>query len=110
MSPATYLFASGSVALRNDAKRTLDRIAQVIQSRYSSNEIRVAGHTDTDPSARASGRRTRRLSSERALAVEAYLASRGVDPSLMHVAAYGPAKAKGTKSASRRVEIIILGG
>lgn len=104
------LFASGSVVLRNDAKRTLDSIAQVINSRYSGNEVRVAGHTDSDPIKKSQWKSNERLSAERALSVQEYLASKGVAKNRMYIAGYGSAKSKGTKAASRRVEIVILGG
>jgi outer membrane protein OmpA-like peptidoglycan-associated protein len=104
------LFASGSVTLKNDAKATLDRIASALNSSFASNEIRIAGHTDSDPIRKSKWQSNERLSAERALAVEEYLASRGVSKDRMHIAGYGPAKSKGTKASSRRVEIVILGG
>ncbi len=104
------LFGSGSVTLKNDAKHTLDQIASTISSRYSSNEIQVAGYTDTDPIRKSKWGSNERLSAERALAVEEYLATKGIAKDRMYVAGYGPAKSKGTKASSRRVEIVILGG
>lgn len=104
------LFSSGSVTLKNDAKATLDRIASALNSQFSGNEVRIAGHTDSDPIRKSSWKTNERLSAERALAVEEYLSSRGVSKDRMHIAGYGPAKSKGTKAQSRRVEIIILGG
>lgn len=106
---ADVLFASGSATLRQDARQRLNQVAGVLNSRYAGNEIRVAGHSDSDPIRRSNWKTNERLSAERALAVEEYLAERGVDKDRMHVAAYGPSKPKGTKAASRRVEIIILG-
>ncbi len=102
------LFQSGKVSLRNNAKQTLDRIASVIQGRYSGNTIRIAGHTDSDPIKKSGWKTNERLSSERALAVEAYLESRGVPNDRMYSAAFGAAKPRGTKKDSRRVEIVIL--
>jgi len=103
------LFASGSVSLKNDSKRTLDQIATVIKSQYPGNEIQIAGHTDSDPIRKSQWKSNERLSAERALAVEAYLASRGLDMNQMYIAGYGPAKPRSSKKDSRRVEIIILG-
>ncbi len=104
------LFASGSVTLRNQAKSTLDQIAGVLNSRYGGNEIQIAGHTDNDPIRKSQWKTNERLSAERALAVEDYLASKGVSKDRMHIAGFGPARSKGSKDASRRVEIIVLGG
>ena len=103
------LFASGSVTLRADARQTLDRVAQVLNSRYSGNEIRIAGHTDSDPIRRSQWKTNERLSAERALAVQEYLATRGVGLNRTHIAGFGPSKPRGTKAQSRRVEIIVLG-
>ena len=102
------LFQSGKVDLRNDAKQRLDQIASVIQSRYPGNMIRIAGHTDNDPIKKSGWKTNERLSSERALAVEEYLGSRGVSKDRMYAAAFGAAQPKGTKQDSRRVEIVIL--
>lgn len=103
------LFDSGSVVLKNSSKQTLDRIASVLNRQYANNTIRVEGHTDSDPIRKSKWRNNEQLSSERALAVEEYLVQRGVDNKRMYSAAFGPAKPKGTKKDSRRVEIVILG-
>ncbi|MCA9294050.1 MAG: OmpA family protein [Phycisphaerales bacterium] len=102
------LFQSGKVDLRNDAKRTLDQIASVINSRYAGNTIRIAGHTDSDPIKKSGWKTNERLSSERALAVEEYLGSRGVNKDRMYAAAFGSSQPRSTKQESRRVEIVIL--
>ncbi len=104
------LFASGSVTLRNSSKATLDRVAGVLKSTYPGNTIRIAGHTDSDPIKKSQWKTNERLSAERALAVEEYLATKGLSKDGMYVAAFGPAEPKGSKSASRRVEIFVLGG
>ena len=106
------LFDPGSVVLKSSARKTLDRVASVIESRYSSNSIRVAGHTDSDPLKKTADKYkdNEELSAQRALAVERYLASKGVDRNRMYAAAYGPSQSKGSKKASRRVEIVILQG
>lgn len=102
------LFDSGSVTLKNDSRQRLNQIASVIQQRYSNNRIRIAGHTDTDPIRKSKWETNDRLSAERALAVQEYLASRGVAKSRTYAAAFGPSQPKGSKAQSRRVEIIIL--
>ena len=102
------LFASGQTTLRGDAKSTLDQIASVLQSRYPNNEIRIAGHTDSDPIKKSQWKSNERLSAERAMAVEDYLASRGLNKDRMYIAGYGSSQPRGDKKASRRVEIIVL--
>ena len=102
------LFASGTAELRDEADEELDRIARVIQQRYPTNEIRIAGHTDTDPIRRSGWDSNEQLAAARALAVEEYLSTRGVDKDRMYAASYGPSKSKSSKQESRRVEIVIL--
>mgnify|MGYP002402845710 CR=1 FL=1 len=104
------LFASGQTTLRNDAKRTLDQIASVLQSQYGNNQIRIAGHTDSDPIKKSQWKTNERLSAERAMAVEDYLSSRGLSKNNMYIAGYGSAQPRGDKQSSRRVEIIVLAG
>lgn len=102
------LFGSGQASLKSSSKSTLNEIARTILRNYSDNEIRIAGHTDTDPIRKSGWKTNERLAAERALAVEEYLESRGLDKDRMHIASYGPARPKGSKKDSRRVEIIIL--
>ena len=102
------LFDSGKVDLKSSAKKTLDDIASVLNNRYSGRMIRIAGHTDTDPIKKSKWGTNERLSAERALAVETYLAQRGVNGDRMYSAAFGPSQPKGSKSSSRRVEIVVL--
>lgn len=102
------LFDSGRVTLKAEGRRELDRIARLILAQYSNNTIRVEGHTDSDPIRKSQWKTNERLSAERALAVEEYLVARGVNPTRIYAAAMGSARPKGTKQASRRVEIVIL--
>lgn len=103
------LFDSGKVTLKNSAKQTLDRVAGVINSSYSGKTIRIEGHTDSDPIRKSQWKTNERLSAERALAVEEYLSSRGVDKNRMYIAGFADANPRANKAQSRRVEIVILG-
>jgi chemotaxis protein MotB len=102
------LFDSGKATLKGSAKSSLDQVAGVLNSRWSSHPIRVEGHTDADPIKKSKWKSNEHLSAERALAVETYLTSKGVDNSRMYSAAFGPDKPRGSKDQSRRVEIVIL--
>ncbi len=105
------LFDSGSATLKGSAKKTLDKVASVIKSRYSGNVIRVEGYTDSDPLVKTKEKwqNNERLSGERALAVEQYLGSKGISKSQIYYAGFGAARPKSSKKESRRVEIVILG-
>lgn len=102
------LFDSGSATLKTSAKSTLERIAQILNSQYASNAIRIEGHTDADPIKKSGWKTNERLSSERALAVEEFLVSKGVNNKRVYSAAFGPAIPRNSKNESRRVEIVIL--
>lgn len=102
------LFDSGKVTLKSTAKQTLDRVASVITSSYGSHTIRVEGHTDSDPIRKSQWKTNERLSAERALAVEEYLATKGVDKNRVYIAGFGDARPRGSKAQSRRVEIVLL--
>lgn len=103
------LFDPGSVVLKTSSRRTLDRVADVLNARYSGNRIRVEGHADSDPIRKSKWKDNEELSAQRALAVERYLAQRGVARTRMYSAAFGSDEPRGSKSRSRRVEIVILG-
>ncbi len=104
------LFSSGKATLRNSAKASLDQIIGVINRQYAGKRIRVEGHTDSDPIRKSGWKTNERLGAERAMAVEEYLVSKGVDNDRVYSATFGSSRPKGTKQDSRRVEIVILGG
>ncbi len=102
------LFDSGKATLKSDAKRTLERVAGVIKSRYDGSNIRVEGYSDSDPIKKSAWKTNERLSGERAMAVESFLVSKGVPNDSIYFAGFGPALSKATKKESRRVEIVII--
>lgn len=102
------LFDSGQATLKSTAKKSLDQIAGVINSRYPGKTIRVEGYTDSDPIKKSNWKTNERLSGERAMAVEQYLSSKGIAPDRIYFAGFGPAEPKATKKDSRRVEIVIV--
>lgn len=104
------LFDSGQASVKSGAKRTLDRVAELLSGQFSGHEVRIEGYTDTDPIKKSKWPSNEHLSFERAFAVEKYLVSKGVNGKRMYSAAFGPDKPKGSKQESRRVEIVVLGG
>jgi flagellar motor protein MotB len=107
--PGDVLFASGEAQLKDSSKRTLDRIARAIKSDYPDRPVMVDGHSDSDPISRTRDKWKDNLdlSAERARVVGAYLASQGIDNKLLSTRALGGTAPKSTKSASRRVEIVV---
>jgi len=104
------LFDSGRAELKNTSRQSLDRIAQVINSQYAGQMVRIEGYTDSDPIRRSTWRSNEHLSAERALAVEQHLVSRGINNDRVYSAAFGPSSPRATKDQSRRVEIVVLAG
>lgn len=108
------LFASGQATLRSEAKRTLSRIAGVLNSQYPGNTVRVEGHTDSDPIRKSKWRDNYHLSEARATAVRDYLISNGVSRSRLMIVGHGPDqpvasnKTRTGKAQNRRVEIIVV--
>ena len=101
------LFDSGRTTLKSNAKSSLDQVAGVLKSRYGNRQVRVIGHTDSDPIRKSGHKSNYHLGFERGYAVRDYLISRGVDSGMVSITSYGPDITKGTKSASRRVEIVV---
>lgn len=104
------LFSSGQATLKADAKKKLDSIARELNGRYAGNDVRIEGHTDSDPIRKSKWGSNEALSKARADAVREYLQSRGVSGGRMATVGKGSSEPKSTKAASRRVDIIILGG
>ena len=102
------LFDSGRNTLKPDAKKTLGRIASKIEEMYPNANIRVAGHTDTDPIKKSGHKTNYHLGFERAYAVGQYLGSHGIQPDRISYASYGPHDPLGSKSKSRRVEVSVM--
>jgi chemotaxis protein MotB len=112
--PSSITFSSGSATLNESGRKTLDRVAGVLRSRYSSRTISVEGHTDDDPIRKSKFGSNWRLSTERALAVQQYLQDRAkISPKNLRVVGYGQYQPVASnsknvgKQKNRRVEIVI---
>ena len=107
--PGDVLFTAGSADLKPSAQMTLDKIVDALEKDYAGKLILVEGHTDADPINRTKGKWIDNLdlSAARARAVAGYLMGHGVDPALVGTRAFGSTVPKGSKEASRRVEIVV---
>ena len=107
--PGDVLFPSGQAVLKDSAKATLNKVASAVKKDYSGKKIYVEGHTDTDPISKTKDKWQDNLdlSAERARVVREYLISQGIDAKLIGTRAYGETMPKGSKAASRRVEIVV---
>ncbi len=104
----SVVFASGSASVSPEGRRTVADFAAIV-AKYPDSTLEVVGHTDD----RGDEVENEMLSAERAAAVSAELAKRGVDSARLK--AYGkgesaPIADNGTdagRAANRRVEIVI---
>ncbi len=109
--PEQVLFDFNSAEVRDDAKATLDKVAQVIGF-YSDALVEIQGHTDD----RGTDEYNLDLSQRRADAVRDYLvAVRAINPDMLMARAFGKAQpvapndTEENRQRNRRVEVVILG-
>jgi len=101
------LFDSGKITLKSAAKSRLANIVKVLKTEYAGKEVSIVGHTDTDPIRKSKWQDNWELSCQRALAVTRYLVSQGVNAKQLIASGRGEFHSAGSKSASRRVEIVV---
>jgi outer membrane protein OmpA-like peptidoglycan-associated protein len=108
--PSDVLFDSGRDTLKSTAKTSLNAVATAIKSEYPSKSIRLIGFTDTDPIKKSKDKyeTNHHLGFERAFSVGEYLQSKGIPSKQISYASYGPNSPMGSKSASRRVELVVI--
>ncbi len=104
------LFASGQTSLQAGGKKELDKIATTLKGKYASNRIRIEGYTDSDPIKKSKWGTNEALSQARADEVAKYLSSKGVSSDRITTVGMGAKKPRKDKAASRRVEIVVVGG
>ena len=102
-------FRTGRSDLTPESYPILDEVAASLNANATV-RVEIGGHTD----ATGSARRNTELSLARALAVRAYLASKGVAPGRMEARGYGPDRPIGNNSTAdgramnRRVELSLV--
>ena len=106
--PGAMAFASGSSVVDGAAHESLDRVATAMTAVAAAQAV-IVGHTDSVGAARFN----QRLSEDRAEAVRAYVAGKGVDTARLNAEGRGEAEpiadnatAEG-RAANRRVEILV---
>lgn len=116
---ADLTFDSGSDQVKPKAREGLTRLAQILAgSSASSYDIRLVGHTDSQPLGRSKGKwgTNRHLSVARSIAVEEVVRGGGIPGGRMETSGWGEYRpmvannANGNTSQNRRVEIYIVPG
>ncbi len=111
--PNAILFDSGKATLKKATITELDHIHSVLRDKYSSKQIDVVGHTDTDPIKKSKWKDNWELSAQRALSVLRYLVKRGIPEDKIQAVGCGqsqPIASNSTasgKAKNRRVEIVV---
>jgi len=106
--PGDILFDSGKALVKTSAHATLDKVIAVKKS-YPNKHVLVEGFTDSDPITKSKEFWDDNwdLSYGRAKSVMMYLTEHGMDSSKVACVANGANKARSSKAASRRVEIVV---
>lgn len=107
--PGDVLFDSGKADLKPSARSTLNKVVSAINKQYPGKKVLVNGYTDTDPISKTKDKWEDNLdlSAARARAVSKYLIEQGLDPKLVGLRAFGDTAPRGSKSSSRRVEVVV---
>lgn len=109
---AALLYASGKAQITPAGQAALQKVAEKLKKQYGGSEIRVEGHTDTDPITKTKDKYDTNwdLGAKRANEVVVFLTEKcGIDPKRVYSASYSMYRPMGTnKAANRRVEIVIL--
>ncbi|MBC8468353.1 MAG: OmpA family protein, partial [Planctomycetes bacterium] len=107
------LFDSGKAELKRATSTELDHIYSVLRDKYSSKQIDVVGHTDTDPIKKSKWKDNWELSAQRALSVVRYLVKKGISEEKIQATGRGQSQPIASNSSSsgkaknRRVEIVV---
>jgi chemotaxis protein MotB len=109
-------FASGSDVVNPSARPTLQQLATILNGAAAGYDVKILGHTDSQPVVRAKAQHptNMHLSAHRAISVRSQLVSMGVAPQRFEVAGRGefdplvPNNPNGNTPRNRRVEVYLM--
>lgn len=103
-------FDPGKATLKPSAKKVLDKVVALIKKSYSTQHLRIEGHTDSTPVGKSGWKDNYALGAARATAVMNYLASQGVAKKNMSTVSKADTepKSKTDFAKNRRVEIVVV--
>lgn len=113
---ADFTFASGSDEVKAGARSSLQQLASILNGAAAGYDVKVLGHTDSQPivNARARHPTNLHLSAHRAISVRNELVNMGVAPQRFEVAGRGefdplvPNNPNGNTPQNRRVEVYLM--
>lgn len=113
---ADFTFASGSDEVKAGARSSLQQLASILNGAAAGYDVKVLGHTDSQPivNARAKHPTNLHLSAHRAISVRNELVNMGVAPQRFEVAGRGefdplvPNNPNGNTPQNRRVEVYLM--
>jgi chemotaxis protein MotB len=111
--PDDILFDSGRARLKQNGKKTLGQIAEVL-SQFKNRRFQIEGHTDNTPINSTRFPSNWELSSARALAVLHVLIEAGISPKNLSAAGFGEFQPRAENTSpqgrqqNRRIEIVML--
>ena len=108
--PGDIFFDSGKAGVKDTAKPSLDKVAAAIKRQYNGKQVRIQGHTDSDPIKHSNWGTNQALSKARADKVRDYLVSKGVASNLITTEGLGDTQPKdpAVKAKNRRVEVVVV--
>lgn len=108
--PGDIFFDSGKAGVKETAKPSLDKVAAAIKRQYGGKQVRIQGHTDSDPIKHSNWGTNQALSKARADKVRDYLVSKGVATNLVTTEGLGDTQPKdpAVKARNRRVEVVVV--
>ena len=102
-------FDPGAATIKPAARASLDKVAAALKKEYAGKDVRVEGHTDSDPIKRSKWKSNQELSEARAASVRDYLVKKGVDGNSISTLGHGADMPRGQdKARNRRVEVVVL--
>lgn len=107
--PGDIFFDPGAATIKSAARASLGKVAAALQKDYAGKDVRIEGHTDSDPIRRSKWKSNQQLSEARAKSVRDYLVKQGVDASTVSTIGHGADSPRGQdKAKNRRVEVVVL--
>jgi len=104
------LFDTGKATIKPGFHKTLDKVAELLKTRYEGRQLRVEGHTDPRPVRESGWDDNWDLGAQRSRSVALYLINAGVPKKCLYIASFADNMLKSTTdyAQDRRVDIVVV--